>query len=579
MKLNFSANKTYIIILLILVFAIVINGTPFLFGDAYGYFHNAKTLVTQGRFSSQIKPEYIDYAAHGVVESGEGTFINAYPPGTSIIWYPFLKLALLFEDGTINNDYFKAFNGHSFADGFAILISSMIFTFLAIILLRKILIDKGFSPRLSLIAIFGAYISTFAISYLTEQPGYSHTYEIFAIVLFLFFLEKFRKNSKSYLFAIGIGLAASLLISLRLTNALLLLPTAIVLIKYWKKIPLMILGALPILIFMFTYNYVNYGGILASGYKLLWNQSFDFSNFYLANLLFSDFRGLLFWSPAVLIALASLWIKYRDKWHIFVYAIPPLLMFIPYSFWPYWYGGDSIGQRFLIVLVPYVAVGLAMLIKLLKDNNQKVLLLILAIIILYSGLIAMFYRISPTPRLIENNSEKAVYYKENGGIPSEYLSSPKDIFNYQINLITSSDSPSEYLSSLKSGFNGGRSLLLIAVGQTTPLINIEYVSDSKFNIHVIPKPFAKETKANLSVYIKGDINEALLFENIRLDEYNKIEVECIDSCLMNTSSVQIPFSEDKNNKLSFIKLNDGIEIAIESDVEFKLINEKVKTKR
>lgn len=559
-----NINRWQIYVLILLSSLMFINGTPFYFGDAYGYYHTGKTLVNEGSFITSSQPPYYPYSAHGVYLREDGEYASAYPPGVSIMLYPFLKVASLFDKGTIYTDYYKAFNGHSLADGLASITASLFYTWLSILMLVRILEGKRIRRNISLILIAGAYISTYGLSYITEQPGYSHTYEVFAITLVLFIFERFR-ISKSKRDAICIGIASSLLISIRPMDLLLLLPLGLIIIRNWKAIAYMILGALPVISLFLCYNYISYGGILNNGYQVFWGQTFEFGKFYLTDILFSDFRGLLVWSPAVILGLIGL-LRKNDTWNILVYIIPPLLLLLLYSFWPYWYAGSSIGNRFFIVLIPYIAIGLSYVYRM----KNRYLNTLIAILIVYSLVITILYRITPTTRLIDVNSDKAEYYL-NEGIDNKELASPADIFIYHKELITRSNDLNEYITGLRSGFNGGRSLLLLSQGQTDPLIIAKSNDDDSFSLYIVPDPDKDNGKSDIDTYIEGS-SYYLNIQDVDLDKNYSIDISCENKICKTNDGSLMGYLSDKD---VFFPVTDKISIAIGSERNIKFINEKI----
>ena len=79
------------------------------------------------------------------------------------------------------------------------------------------------------------------------------------------------------------------------------------------------------------------------------------------NLLFSQYRGLFFWSPFLLLAFPG----YRELRNIhrgifFVFLLMPLCTVIAISSYAYWTGGWALGPRHIASIVPMVAVAAAL---------------------------------------------------------------------------------------------------------------------------------------------------------------------------------------------------------------------------
>ncbi|MEI7578528.1 MAG: hypothetical protein WCJ58_00645 [bacterium] len=571
-NLTKKIKKWHLIMLFGLIIIMFVNGTPFYFGDAYGYYHPAKTLATQNSLISDTIPEYKPYAGHGVVIRQDGQAASFYPPGTAILWYPFLKVASFFDSGTIYTNYFKAFNGHSLADGLAVLAASTFYTYAAILLLEKLLRQKGFSLKVSLIAISSAYFVTFAFSYVTEQPGYAHPYEIFAFTLFLFLLEKFRKTLSNKV-AIGVGFAAAMLVTIRSVDFVLFLPMLIVMLKYWKKAPWFILGTLPFIGFLFYYNYQSYGNILATGYQALGGQNFNFRQFKLFQLLFSDFRGLFIWSPAVLLALFAIWKKSRTSWNICIYALPPLFLILIYCFWPVWWAGDSIGARFFIVLLPIVAYGLALLFQNYQTQKNKWLLVIVIATISYSMLLGLLQRFSPTNRLSASDSPKALHFKSENIDPQD-LASPLDMLRYQKTLITNAQSLSDYYQQLQKGFNGGRSLLLISLGMTNPLAIAKVENIDKIELNYLANPGSKKSSGNLDLYFQNK-DYYLEFANVDFSQNHSYLIDCSSEFCQTIPTANIIHVNKMIEPDQYQEVTGHIKIYLEGEEKIRIANDKL----
>ena len=277
-------------------------------------------------------------------------------------------------------------------------------------------------------------------------------------------------------------------------------------------------------------------------------------------------------SPAVVVSIIILWKKYiKDKWTLLVYATPLIVLLLAISFWPYWWAGDSTGQRFFIVIVPVVAFGLAEIFRDYKKSGKNYLQIITLILIFYSLFIAILYRLSPTDRLVDPNSARAVYYTQQG-VPPNNMASPADLVNYQISIITSSHSIGEYLTKLSSGFNQGRSLLLLALGETDPIVKIEKPSVDTFYLDLIPDISHVEKKGNLKIFFEDRL-QYLLIPDVNFSVYNRIFINCTsDPCITSTNSEAVNVNEIPG---TYIKISDNFKVWIESSVKVNFVNKKL----
>ncbi|MBX3049977.1 MAG: hypothetical protein KF753_00810 [Caldilineaceae bacterium] len=118
-----------------------------------------------------------------------------------------------------------------------------------------------------------------------------------------------------------------------------------------------ILFASPILaagLISLWWNWLRFGAPLDSGYV----ESEAFNGdwlFGLAGLLISPGRGLVWYSPVLLLApLGVGWFWRRARWLLLSSACVALLYWLFYGKWYMWHGGYSWGPRFLVPVLPFL---------------------------------------------------------------------------------------------------------------------------------------------------------------------------------------------------------------------------------
>lgn len=144
--------------------------------------------------------------------------------------------------------------------------------------------------------------------------------------------------------------------------------------------PLVLGGALPLLLLV-VYDLVAFGTPLPIGYahSALWqNQhttgfmSITYPRFEaLYGLTFGSFRGLFFRAPWLLLAVPGLIAWWRDgrwraEWWVVLLASLSLLLF--YGSSAMWWGGFAAGPRYIVPLIPFLALPAAWFIALLWDR-------------------------------------------------------------------------------------------------------------------------------------------------------------------------------------------------------------------
>lgn len=577
------ASKTFLVTILFYIIFFILLGSPFIFGDGYGYFHVAENISEKFSFISKSEPAYLEYSKHAVTNFNDA-YVTVYTPGPSLAWVPLL----LFDNDSLNekNDYFKAFNGHSLYEGLVPLVTSVIFSFLSLVLIYKVLRNLNFSEKITLFSVFAIHFSSFSLGYVFTNSSYSHTYEFFYLSGMLYFLTKYGKTSKlKNLF--WAGFFGGLLVLTRVTGILILIGTFYYIFKQknLKKFGVFALGGIIFMIIYLVYNKISYDYYFANSYNLIWDQSFDFSKFYLFEILFSNIRGWFIWSPVMIFGLLGIFLYSRKSLIGFMqYISPALTTILLYSFWPVWWAGDSIGQRFFLVLAPFMAIGLAHLLRKIQSYGRKVFLTFLFfffILTIYSFSLLFLHRFTPTDNLVNQKSQ--VTDSKYDYIPEAERFSAFDIYNYHFDLLKTAESPKSYLDSLTENLTGGRSLAMIYLGFTKPLVKTEYIiqnrDQGKVLIYVVADPVKhrKTIDINLALIKSGVIVKRLVIPVSDTSINQTFSFECNPkNCQLETSNLNVvEFKADTEinlNQKHLITINEDTQMEIAVNENAKLIN-------
>ena len=107
---------------------------------------------------------------------------------------------------------------------------------------------------------------------------------------------------------------------------------------------------------LYAWSWVRWGNLLGpqaiDGLPLSWRTSVSG----LPGLLIDRENGLLVWAPIYLAALVAWWATRAGTWPL---AVPVLLLYVPSAANEMWWGGFAPAARFLVPLVPLLAVPLA----------------------------------------------------------------------------------------------------------------------------------------------------------------------------------------------------------------------------
>jgi hypothetical protein len=213
--------------------------------------------------------------------------------------------------------------------------------------------------------------------YATYDSSYSHAYSFFLLAALLWLTEWWHEDPqhtpgpRGALPSILLGLVAGLIVLTRHTNALFIL----VFLLYgvtnggglraaigrlgarWRELAVMLVVGTIVLAPQLAIYYQATGRIFVSSYG---NLRFNFLSPHLWGVLFSVQKGLFFWSPLLLAAIAGCVVGDRQKMPFL--AGTALVMtvdtYLIASWWDWQFGG-SYGHRGFIDVLPLLAFGLA----------------------------------------------------------------------------------------------------------------------------------------------------------------------------------------------------------------------------
>lgn len=556
---KFNEYKKFGVLFIVFIFVAFINGVPFIFGDAYGYYHVGSTIAEKGTYPNNEAPDYYRYTGHAVFKNSNGLYVTPYSLGQSILYWPFLTISSIFNGDNLEGNYYTYFNGHTLEDGLAILFAAIFYSFLGIVFTYLFLRQLDFSSKVSFYSTISLFIGLFLISYTFEQPGYSHVYEFFLFAGFLYFFTKFLLGSRSKYIVIA-SVFASVLVLVRLVDVVLVaIPFLYILYKYRLQKRIFYSLVFPAVAFalLLIYNYLSYGNALTLGYTAGGSSGFALE-FNILNLLFSDTRGLLIWSPIVFVSIIGLYFYIKkSKTSVVVFGIPIFLLLLIYNFWGNWWGGVSAGQRFFIVLLPLFVVGIAYFYSIFKF--KMVYKIAIFALVAFSFITSILFRVTPI------NTLNAKYRDTNLSLttpPSEDYRLT-DLYRYHFDLIKSSPSVSSYFSNLTQGLNGGRSLLLLSLGLTDPLVYIEKIDNLAFKVKMIPNNVNTSIKSNIVISLKTDrLERSYLISNVSFKSYSAINVVCSTSLDCSSDNIDLIDVVADSNKARFANISGDLAVSV-----------------
>lgn len=340
-----------------------------------------------------------------------GRVPNPYAFGAAILWLPFFFFAHLISL------VFQFLTGAPVADGYSdfyvLLINFASWLFGAVALIINYRLGRKFFPRPTVRwALAGAYLATPWFYYQIFEPSMTHAASLLMVSVWWYWVIKFWRQEKINPWWLGV--ITFLMIAVRWQN-LLFLAAYFCLFwpRSWPKIrdaakkwllvlsPTILFFAVQFLVWRRLYGQLI---IVPQGERFI---NWDFSIFY---TLFSSDRGLLLWSPILILALIGLIYLWRFHRPL---AIASLAVFILQ-----WFlnsslndlgGGDAFGGRRFLETLPFLGLGLMAFFEFWR--RPRWLWALAAVLIFWNFILLENYRLGYIPRAGIFDFFQAPYYQ------------------------------------------------------------------------------------------------------------------------------------------------------------------------
>jgi hypothetical protein len=332
--------------------------------DLAFYYSFAHSLVYDLDFCFANQFSHFPFAYHETYLTPQGYPANDWPMGTGICWTPFLLFArLALFVGTFMGMAIES-NGYGWFEMWIVTLgSSIVFGAGALYLSYRYCIMEGLSKSSARWATALIGVGSSFTYHLYVNSADSHPPSAFFTILFLILWQTQRKNpttKNAFLIGFTLGMAALIrphnliLISIPLIEFL----TTRIRSDSQSGKRLITLGAMAAgaIITFFPQLLVwkeLYGAWFAAprSEEVVWHHP------ELYNMLFSDFHGMISWSPLFGLGMLGLFIQKR-YWH---FTVPILLQIYVYACNVAWWAGGSFGNRRMLGCTPFFILGLAVL--------------------------------------------------------------------------------------------------------------------------------------------------------------------------------------------------------------------------
>ncbi|UKN03639.1 glycosyltransferase family 39 protein [Paracrocinitomix mangrovi] len=386
-----AALSLFIILLSIFV------GPPLpLSWDTIGYYSYLTELFTDG----SIHIENLSYYEHIVdtydnsntlyqfITLENGAIITKYTSGWSIVNSPFMLIAHLFAGW-----FGYAQDGYSDPYQIALFVSSLFYTLLGLIVMRKVLLHF-FSDKLTALLLVILVLGTNYLHTNYSCIGTVHVYLFPLYALLLLFTIKFHQN-KRIKYSIILGVILGLMMLIRPTEIIAILIPLLYGINsfksfllrfkqyfkspYYYALSLTIIGIYGI---QMLFWYKTTGSPLVYTY-LNPAEGLDFDKPHLLEVLFSFRKGWLIYTPIMIFVLIGIYRSYKLKNQLyFSFSIFLILYLYVTSCWTSWWYAGSFSLRQLEHIYPICLLLIGFSIYQLKPAIQKFNLSVIGIFIL-----------------------------------------------------------------------------------------------------------------------------------------------------------------------------------------------------
>lgn len=325
-----------------------VNGRPHPEVDCVAAPYMAWSLVRHASYDLQDYSELERYVGGPIRVRPDGSWVSMRPPGSALAAVPFVAPFAMFSEQPLREGVMHHLGKLTAAVSVA---GAAVFFF---VVCRR-LAPAGAWPATVLFAL-GTCLWSVA-----SQALWMHGPAVFWLCCALYLLT--RPNSDIGVCHLAAGLALGLAVLTRPTTAFFVLATGGTLLtqRRWHSFVWLVLGGMIPGIIFCHYNWLNFGHPLLGGYEDdNWAESPPLW-LGLSGLLVAPSRGVLVYSPALLLAFLGAWMMIRrrddEPWTpvrglILAWLAASGITLLFYARWHDWRGGWCYGPRFLCETMP-----------------------------------------------------------------------------------------------------------------------------------------------------------------------------------------------------------------------------------
>lgn len=381
---RFAILKSLFIKELVLIFLFILtvnnyigNSDKTISADGIGYYEYLPSIFIHHDFvrnKTKLESDTPFYQRiinlNGAYVGAFGYKIDKYPCGVALLQTPFFMGTWLLQKPTLTTE-----DGYQLPYHRSLFYAGVFYLFLGLVYFGKFLGTYSFKPWLQFLLQFLIVFATPLAYYTCAEPSFSHVYSFFAFCAFAYFTRNyFNTFSKTdFLWAMAF---LGLILLIRQINILVLLfvpflsenpkvfqkgiATLFTREILWMKGLLLVIGILFIQALAW---YLQCGQWVLYSYRE--ENSFNFLNPEITNILFSYQKGLFVYTPIAFISIFGLFVLAKSKryFETITWAIAFVGITYVLSSWWCWYYGCSFGNRAYIEYLPFLLVLLGILIE------------------------------------------------------------------------------------------------------------------------------------------------------------------------------------------------------------------------
>lgn len=321
------------------------------------------------QFVSEIFPKYLPAGDfHHAVDAGSGNKVMKYPIGMAILYLPFFLLGHLAASLTS-----FPVDGFSLPYQMAISWGSIVYAFLGLALLRKILLTY-FSDLAVALTLAVLVLATNYLNYVSFDGAMPHNY-LFTLYACILLLTIQWHNRQQGMHAFLLGLCIGWATIIRPTELMTILIPLLwgikdkkslykkwkLILTHWQHILLLATGMFLMGMIQIVYWKLYAGHWFFYSYG---EFGFDWLSPHIIDGLFSAKKGWLVYTPVMVFALLGfrpLYLRYREMfWALLLFFV--LTVYVVFSWEVWWYGG-SFGARPLVQSYTLLSIPLALMIQ------------------------------------------------------------------------------------------------------------------------------------------------------------------------------------------------------------------------